>query len=86
MNMFRLKEHHKESLHRHGKKVSQKMANLVHASHFRKVILHNKKHETIMSFPLLLGIIVTPILPLFVTFFLLIFFIYGGNLVIEKEE
>gem|GEM_PF-2369529 len=86
MDMFRLKEHHKESLHRHGKKVSQKMTDVVHASHFRKVVLHNKKEETLMRFPLLLGILVTILFPLLVAFLLLLFFLYGGNLVVEKEE
>ena len=84
--MSLLKENHKKALHHHGQKASQKLTDLVHKSHFHKVVLHNKKNETIMKFPLLLGIIVTILFPLLIAFLLLLFLIYGGNLVVEKEE
>lgn len=84
--MFNLNRHHKQTLRHHGEKVSQKLTNLVHESHFRKVILHNRKEERLMQFPLLLGIIILLLFPLLVTFALLIFFLYGGNLIVEREE
>lgn len=84
--MLQLNDHHKSKLRHHGEKVSQKLTDLTRESHFRKVIFHTRKGEQVMKFPLLFGIIVTLILPLFVTLGLFIFLLYGGNIIVEREE
>lgn len=84
--MFRLSDRHKKKLRHHGEQVSQKLTDLTRESHYRKVIFHTRKEEQVMKLPLLLLVIVTLIFPLFVTLGILIFFLYGGNIVVEREE
>lgn len=84
--MIKLTEKHKKQLQYHGGRVSQKLTDAVHKSHFHKIILHTKREEPFLKFPLLLGIILTLLFPLFIGIGLVLLFLSGGNLIVEKDE
>lgn len=83
--MIQLNDTHKKKLQYHGGRVSQKLTNMVHESHYQKVILHNKHGDPLLKFPLLLGIIITLLFPILIGIALTIFFVMEGNLIVEKE-
>ena len=84
--MLELTEKNNKTLHEFGKKVSDKMTDLTHQAHYHKVIVHNKHEEPLIKFPLLLGIIVTLILPIFAGLILISLLITDHNLIVEREE
>ncbi len=84
--MLKLKEHQAASSHEYGARLSQKLTDLAHESHLRKVTVHNKHEEPVMQFPLLFGIVITLLLPIFVGIALAWLFITEGNLFVEKES
>jgi hypothetical protein len=69
-----------------GRKISNKLTNLVHESHYRKIIVLNEDGSPLLEFPLLLGVIVTLILPVLVGFLLLFFLMSGWHAMVERRS
>ncbi len=74
------------SIEINGQKVSKRLTNLVHESHYRKVVILNEDGSPLLEFPLLLGVIVTLILPILVGFLLFFFLVSGWHAVIERKN
>jgi hypothetical protein len=84
--MFTVTQEQKETLLRHGEKVSKKLVDLTHQAHHHKVTLHSKHERPLIKFPLLLGILITLLLPVLSGIVLLTLLVNEGNLTVEKEE
>ena len=76
----------KKDLQAHGKQLSDSLTSLVHEGHYRKVIVLNEDGTPLLEFPLLLGIVVTLILPVLVGFVLIFFLMSGWHAVVQKRK
>jgi hypothetical protein len=76
----------KKDLEVRGKELSQRLTSMVHEGHYRKVIVQNEDGTPLFEFPLLLGIVVTLILPIVVGFVLLLFLMSGWHAIVQKRK
>jgi len=74
-----------KNLHDLHKWLYQKLKHLLRESHHHMIILHTKKEERLFKFPLLFGIILFLLFPIFAGIALVIYLYYEGNLIVERE-